>query len=227
MTIIWILNIAWLFASVYFPFFGCCCQFKVQNKQYSHVQHGRFWCNTIISGFLHFNMADVPRGWSIFTKPHQFLKTYVLIVIWEISCAFEHFRGFWENICLEISIFQCCKDSSMHRWLTACWPHPTKFIFTNLNYTSRGLLSTQTFTAVQGFSFIRLHEITLGSCPLQEQSTTHCLLKQLKAKISPTSTLTGTHSTSTGFSLRVNRPAGFELLTSQIQIQISLGYDCT
>lgn len=49
-----------------------------------------------------------------------------------------------------------CNDSSMHRWLTACWPHPTKFIFANLNYASRGLLSTSFHSST---SFI-LHKVT-------------------------------------------------------------------
>lgn len=68
--------------------------------------------------------------------------------------------------------------------VTAGWPHshsPT-FIFPSVNYAGKGLLSRQACSQhYYGFSQIGLHLFTLGSCPVQPQSSALCPLEQLES----------------------------------------------
>lgn len=97
-------------------------------------------------------MADVPRGWNIFTKPsaepYKYLKTHFMAVNLEISCAFECFTGSRGSIGVNLIEDFCAHNSKdspnpAAQMVTAGWPHPTNFIFTGVNYAEKCLLSTQ------------------------------------------------------------------------------------
>lgn len=130
-------------------------------------------------------MADVPRGWNIFTKPsaepYKYLKTHFMAVNLEISWAFECFTGSRGSIGVNLIEDFCAHNSKdspnpAAQMVTAGWPHPTNFIFTGVNYAENVCWAHK---LVHSFSLIRLHIFTLGSCPVQPQSSAYCPPEQI------------------------------------------------